>query len=154
MIRRIPTTLALFAALGLFACKKDEPANKPANQKAAVKKAASTRPASAPTVKVTEKKKNDGKPVPAANADAAAQGKAHYLRACAPCHGLDGSGGQMRNMLPKIGDLTSASTHARMRDPEIIRLIKKGRGKMPPMENSLDETHIVQIVAYIRTLQK
>jgi len=33
-------------------------------------------------------------------------------------------------------------------------LIKKGRGKMPPMENSLSEAHTNLIVAYIRTLKK
>ena len=60
----------------------------------------------------------------------------------------------MRNMLPKIGDLTAAATHARLSDPEMVRLVKKGRGKMPPLENSLTEDQINLIVAYVRSLKK
>ena len=60
----------------------------------------------------------------------------------------------MRTMLPKIGNLTLASTHARHTDAGMANLIKKGRGKMPALGKSLTEHQITQIVAYVRTLKK
>ena len=124
-----------------FACKQEQPPA-PATTKAAV---ATSQPASKPAT---------AQPAAVGAKSDPAKGKSHYMRACAPCHGLDGSGAQMRTMLPKIGDLTSDSTHARMSDNEIVNLIKKGRGKMPSLEKSLTGDQINQIVAYIRTLNK
>lgn len=60
----------------------------------------------------------------------------------------------MRAMLPKIGDLTAAETHARMDDAAMTELITKGRGKMPPLGGALNPDQINAVIAYVRTLKK
>ena len=136
------------ALLSVFGCQKKD--NK---QPTSAPVKAKTKPNPAAT---TANSENTGTQ-PVAVAPAAKEvekGKSHYMRACAACHGLDGSGAQMRTMLPKIGNLTLASTHARHTDSEMGNVIKKGRGRMPALGKSLTEHQITQIVAYVRTLKK
>ena len=141
-------SIALTGALG---CQKNE-AKKSSTSAPAT---ASSKPASAPVKAATPTPKPTSQPAAVAKAGGDVEkGKSHYMRACAACHGLDGSGAQMRTMLPKIGNLTLASTHAKLSDNEMVNLIKKGRGKMPALGKSLTEHQIVQIVAYVRTLKK
>ena len=140
-------TIVVTACLALsLGCTKKEESAPAAKAKSPVAASQPAKPSSAPAKAQA--------PTAAGPKSDAAKGKSHYMRACAPCHGLDGSGAQMRNMMPKLGDLTSASTHARLSDNEIVNLIKKGRGKMPSLEKSLSEEQINLIVAYIRTLNK
>ena len=74
--------------------------------------------------------------------------------ACANCHGPDGTGAMMRQMMPKIGDLTSPEMHGRMKDADITALITTGRDKMPPFGSVFKPEQIQAIVAYVRTLKK
>jgi mono/diheme cytochrome c family protein len=90
----------------------------------------------------------------AAAESATEAGKKLYLGGCASCHGPDGTGALMRQMLPNIGDLTSAEMHARLSDEDIAMKIAKGKDKMPPFENVFKPEQIKQIVAYVRTLKK
>ena len=138
-------SIALLSAIG---CQK-----KDTKQPSSVPVKATTQPAPA----AAKAKSGTAGTQPTAVAHAGGdveKGKSHYMRACAACHGLDGSGAQMRTMLPKIGNLTLASTHARHTDIGMANLIKKGRGKMPALGKSLTEHQITQIVAYVRTLKK
>jgi mono/diheme cytochrome c family protein len=82
------------------------------------------------------------------------EGKRLYLTGCANCHGLDGSGSMMRQMLPNIGDLTSPETHKKLSDADIAERIAKGKDKMPPFESVFKPDQIKAIVAYVRTLKK
>ncbi len=82
------------------------------------------------------------------------QGQKLYLKACANCHGPDGSGRVMRKMLPSIGDHTSPALHARLKDEDIAHLIKKGKGKMPGFGEVFDPGQIEAIIAYTRSLKK
>lgn len=82
------------------------------------------------------------------------EGKRLFLGICAQCHGPDGSGAMMRQMMPKIGDLTSPELHGRLTDDQIAELIKNGRDKMPPMGQMFKPEQIRSIIAYVRTLKK
>jgi mono/diheme cytochrome c family protein len=99
-------------------------------------------------------------PPPAAAAPAGdaspelAEGKRLFLVACANCHGPDGTGQMMRQMMPKIGDLTSAELHGRMSDADIIALATNGRDKMPAFKDTFKPEQIQLIVGYVRTLKK
>lgn len=83
-----------------------------------------------------------------------AEGRKLFMMACANCHGPDGTGAMMRQMMPKIGDLTSAELHGRLSDADIINLATNGRDKMPAFKDSLKPEQIQQIVAYVRTLKR
>jgi mono/diheme cytochrome c family protein len=83
-----------------------------------------------------------------------AAGKRLFLTACANCHGPDGTGELMRQALPKIGNLTSAEMHARLKDEDIIKLIQTGRDKMPAFGTMFPEAQLRSIVAYVRTLKR
>ena len=91
---------------------------------------------------------------PATAAGGTDEGKKLYMTGCANCHGPDGTGAMMRAMLPKIGDLTSAEMHARMKDEDIAALIANGREKMPPFGGVFKPEQIQAIVAYVRTMKK
>ena len=60
----------------------------------------------------------------------------------------------MRQALPKIGDLTSPEVHARMKDEDIIALIKTGRDKMPAFGDMFGQDQLQAIVGYVRTLKR
>lgn len=81
-------------------------------------------------------------------------GKGLYLKGCANCHGLDGTGAAMRRMMPNIGNLTSAEMHQRMSDEAIFTQISEGKGKMPPFKNTFKPEEIKAIVAFVRTLKR
>lgn len=94
---------------------------------------------------------------PAGDPNAAANpevGRVLFMRTCANCHGPDGTGSLMRTMLPKIGDLTSAEMHGRLKDEDIITLVTNGRDKMPALATVLNPQQIKDVVAYVRTLKK
>lgn len=161
----------LIAAVGVSAlcgCPS-EPGSSPTASSArpataATRPAAATRPSgataapsSAPAVAAAPAApaaKPEAPAVDEAQAALIAKGKTHYLRTCAACHGLDGTGAQMRGMLPTIGDLTSAELHGRLDDAAIAELIKNGRGKMPAMGAALLPEHVTQVIAYVRTLKR
>ncbi|MBK6690148.1 MAG: cytochrome c [Deltaproteobacteria bacterium] len=95
-------------------------------------------------------------PPPAAPAPGGdlADGRRFYLMACANCHGPDGTGAMMRQMMPKIGDLTSAELHNRMSDEDIFNLATNGRDKMPAFKDSLKPEQIRKVVQHVRTLKR
>ncbi len=95
-------------------------------------------------------------PAPAAPAPSGdlADGRRFFLMACANCHGPDGTGAMMRQMMPKIGDLTSAELHGRMSDEDILNLATNGRDKMPAFKDSLKPEQLRKVVQYVRTLKR
>jgi mono/diheme cytochrome c family protein len=86
-------------------------------------------------------------------ADVAA-GKRLYLTACANCHGPDGTGAMMKQVLPKIGDLGSPEMHGRLKDEDIINLVKTGRDKMPAFGTMFGDDQLKSLVAYVRTMKR
>ncbi|MEQ8278680.1 MAG: cytochrome c [Deltaproteobacteria bacterium] len=129
-------TLSLLAGVG---CKEDK-APETAKTTTAAKAPPAAPPAKAPPA--------------AALSEEATKGKALFMTACANCHGPDGSGEMMRQMMPNIGNLTLASTHDKYDDAAIAQLITNGRGKMPAFGSVFKPDQVKQIIAYARTLKK
>lgn len=84
----------------------------------------------------------------------AEEGKRLYMNACANCHGPDGSASALRQMMPRIGDLTSAELHERLSDAELTELIARGRQQMPGFGQVFNAEQVEAIVAYTRTLKR
>ena len=108
-------------------------------------------PASAPAAKQTPP---PAQPASAAAAGDTGAGQRLYLTACANCHGPDGTGSMMRQVLPKIGNLTSPEMHGRMSDEDIKTLIKTGRDKMPAFGTMFNDEQLQSLVAYVRSMKK
>ena len=135
----------LIALSFLVGCKETQTSNP---GKTTVSQAAS-KPSSAPAAQANSQ--------PAGQAIAqkdGGEGKVLFLKACANCHGTDGTGSMMRKMMPKIGDLTSAELHGRMSDSDIKTLIKEGREQMPPFGTVYSDSQIQAVIAYVRTLKR
>ncbi len=90
-------------------------------------------------------------PLKAADAEA---GKATFTQRCVVCHGAGGVGdGPMGKMLkPPPPSLADAKRMADRSDEELIKIISKGKGRMPGYEGNLPDGQIQDVLAYIRTL--
>jgi mono/diheme cytochrome c family protein len=146
MNAKLPLLGASLVALLALGCPQDKPAQptQPASQ---------VQPAQ-PATQAAQPAEPAQPAQPVAAAPSVDEGKKLYFTGCANCHGPDGTGAMMRGMMPKIGDLTSAETHGRLKDDDIATLIKTGRDKMPPFGSVFNENQIKSIVAYVRTLKK
>lgn len=80
------------------------------------------------------------------NTDAAAL---YRVQMCAGCHGADGKG-----KVKDARDFSDPAWQKKMSDAEMITVIKRGKGTMPPYEGKLSEAEIQTLVAYIRTFAK
>ncbi len=83
-----------------------------------------------------------------------APGAALYRqKACATCHGADGSGNTPVGKSLKARDLGSEEVQ-KQSDDELAATITNGRGKMPGFKSSLSADQVQQLVTYIRSLAK
>ncbi len=86
---------------------------------------------------------------------AGAQGNAAslYNARCAVCHAADGTGNTTAGK--KLGARDFASPEVQKEtDQELIEITAKGKNKMPAYGNSLKDSQIKGLVAYIRELGK
>jgi cytochrome c6 len=81
----------------------------------------------------------------AAPAFAQGAGADTYKAKCLMCHGADGLAATNVGKAMKIPSF---------KDPEMIAVVKSGKGKMQPFAGKLTDDQIKSVVAYIRTLQK
>ncbi len=90
----------------------------------------------------------------AAQAFAAAEGKAVFDGKCKMCHGVDGSGNPAiaKAMKITLRPLGSAEVQAKS-DADIKKNIMEGTGKMKPI-TGLTPKQVDEVVAYVRTLKK
>jgi cytochrome c553 len=85
--------------------------------------------------------------------------KAIFEKDCAKCHGADGKGQTKMGQKLGVKDYTDAKVQAELKDDVAVKAIKEGlkdkEGKvlMKPAE-SLSDSDIKGLVAYIRTLKK
>ena len=88
------------------------------------------------------------------------KGKSLFMFNCSACHGTDAKG------LPKLGkDLTKSKFAIERTDKQLLEYVKKGRTPgdplnttgvaMPPKggNNALTDQQIMDIIAYVRTLE-
>ena len=91
----------------------------------------------------------------AGNADIQ-KGRAIYQESCQHCHGFAGKGdGEMASYLtPPPSNLASETTQAKS-DKELQDVIKRGREgtAMAGMEGALEESQLIDLLAYLRSLK-
>ena len=75
-------------------------------------------------------------------------GRAIYDRHCANCHGFDG----VPN-LPGTPDFTRGEG-LQNNDPKLINAIRFGLRSMPGFDQTIDKEELIDVVLYIRTLQR
>ncbi|OAI47698.1 hypothetical protein AYO44_09045 [Planctomycetaceae bacterium SCGC AG-212-F19] len=74
-----------------------------------------------------------------------------YNANCAACHGVDGSGKQIRPGMPTIPDFTSLAWQMSQTDLEITHRIQDGNEPlMPAYRDKLGEKHILGLSIYVR----
>jgi len=96
----------------------------------------------------------------AAMADDAA--KAVWDKSCAKCHGKEGKGDTKVGKKLKIVDYTNAEWQGKVKDDELFKAIKEGKGEkddegefaMPAFAAKLKDEEIKAQVAFIRALKK
>lgn len=89
----------------------------------------------------------------ATSAAIAVDGVALYKSKCASCHALDGSGNTAAGKAAKLRDLRSAEVQAQS-DAQLLKIIGKGKGKMPGYEKSVGADGVTLLVAYIRSMKR
>jgi cytochrome c5 len=105
------------------------------------------------SVSVPAQDKGAGKAAP----DMQARAKKLYDLDCALCHGATGDGKSdlAKDMQLNMLDWTDPKTLAGMSDQAIFDAIRKGKGKMPPEDESRAKNDDVKaLVTYIRRLAK
>src|ERR1035437_1479626 len=76
---------------------------------------------------------------------------------CAICHGNTGNGKTdlAKDMELTLGDWTDAKTLAATSDDDLFKVIRNGKGKMPPEEVSrAKDDEVWNLILYIRSLSK
>lgn len=88
------------------------------------------------------------------SADAKA-GKATYDKLCVSCHGADGKGNpaMAKAMGEKGLNIVTKEVQAK-KDPELLKVIVEGAGKMPASGKGLSEQEQKDVLAYTRSLAK
>ena len=88
------------------------------------------------------------------SADAKA-GKANYDKLCVSCHGADGKGNpaMAKVMGEKALNIVSKEVQAK-KDPELLKVIVEGAGKMPASGKSLSSQEQKDVLSYSRSLAK
>ena len=81
------------------------------------------------------------------------EAKALYVKKCANCHGLDGSGNTAKGKEYKLKDFRSPEVQ-KMTDQQIFDLISNGKGKMTGLGKTLSKEEIQSLAAYTRELSK
>lgn len=73
-----------------------------------------------------------------------------YRQHCATCHGGDGKANTARGKRKGATDLTKST----IGNPAGIRVITNGRELMPDFKDTLSQTEISEVMAYIRGFRK
>jgi mono/diheme cytochrome c family protein len=74
-----------------------------------------------------------------------------YGMQCAMCHGAEGAGGNVMNLV--VPTLRDPGWHERMTDNQIAVTIAHGKGGMPAFVGKLEKSEINAVVAHLRTLK-
>ena len=93
----------------------------------------------------------------AAAPESIAAGKALYAKNCAPCHGVNGTGGSGNDLIGPAPDLTDAEWQHGGTDGEIFTNIKDGIPpdlSMGPFGDRLKDTDIWNIVNFLKSIAK
>lgn len=83
-------------------------------------------------------------------------GKKIYDQNCALCHGAKGKGDGVgaAALNPKPRNFVEGKFKYGSKDADLAKLIKNGKGTMPPWKAVLNDKQVDDVVSYIRTLKK
>jgi mono/diheme cytochrome c family protein len=126
-------------------------ATPPASSKPAVAGAASA-PVTAP-YGLTPQDKTRKNPVKFTT-DSVEQGKKLYASQCAMCHGAtaNGKGDLAAALKMSLPDFTKAAVLSKYADGELFKIISVGGGMMPGQGKRLSDTHIWDLVNFLRSV--
>jgi len=83
--------------------------------------------------------------------DTHAEAKHLFDSVCGKCHGSDGKGGvPAAEGQPAPRNFCDAAFQASRTDAELKKVIKDGKGPMPPFGALFDDEQLILLVAYIR----
>ena len=134
-------TVLTFLAVLVFACLLGAQNQPPAKAPAPDSK---TPPESA-------QKANPVKPTP----ESLAKAKKLYAIDCAMCHGEKGDGkGDLASDMKNVTDFTNPDSMKDRTDGELFRIIRKGKGDMPPEGERAKDEDVWNLVHYIRAFAK
>jgi mono/diheme cytochrome c family protein len=75
-----------------------------------------------------------------------------FQRFCATCHGPDGRGTRVREILPMIPDFTRREWQEARSDPQLVGSVLDGKGeRMPSFGGKLAREQARELAAFIRT---
>ena len=94
-----------------------------------------------------------------AGSTVAADLKANWENHCVKCHGADGKGNTRMGRQSGVKDYTDPKVQEAMKDENAIKVIKegiveKGKKKMDPYGDKLNEEEIKALIAHMRTFKK
>ena len=94
-----------------------------------------------------------------AAASQAADVTANWEKHCLKCHGKDGTGNTKMGKQSGVKDYTDPKVQEAMKDDSAVRIIKegiveKGKKKMDPYGDKLNDEEIKALIAYMRTFKK
>jgi mono/diheme cytochrome c family protein len=87
----------------------------------------------------------------AVEADTHAEAAHLFDSTCAICHGRDGRGGvPAAEGLPPPRNFCDAAFQASRSDDDLRKVIREGKGPMPPFAALFDDSQLTLLVAYVR----
>jgi len=95
----------------------------------------------------------------AATSALAADLKVNWEKHCLKCHGADGKGNTKMGKQSGVKDYTDPKVQAEMTDEKAIKIIKegiveKGKKKMDPYGDKLNDGEIKELIAHMRSFGK
>lgn len=82
------------------------------------------------------------------------RGAGVFQRSCASCHGAGREQKVALGFKVPPPDLTAAALQARLSDADFRRIIREGKGQMPPFGKMLDDDEVTDLLAYLRSLSR
>lgn len=79
-------------------------------------------------------------------------GKAVYAKSCANCHGPDGKGNTPAGKALKVMDLATKHFASPDAIPEIVKTVREGIPRMPPMAGKLKPEEIEAVARYTQQM--
>jgi len=83
----------------------------------------------------------------------AAEAKENWDKYCTKCHGADGKGKTKMGEKFGIKDYSDAKVQEGLKDDDMAKSIKEGKGKMKGFGESLSDDEIKALVKYVRGLK-
>ncbi|HEU5074775.1 MAG TPA: cytochrome c [Polyangiaceae bacterium] len=82
------------------------------------------------------------------------RGAGVFQRSCASCHGVGREQKVALGFKVTPPDLADAALQARVSDAEFRRVIREGKGQMPPFGKMLADEEVSDLLVYLRSLAR